>query len=152
MILLLQIRQPISEKNWKNIGVRNFITLTEPNANDKNFNAVVDPVGGPDLEKYVSLLTENGVYVLNGAAGGFPGNDFGMSWLSRFQRSLTLACFSLNSIPAADIKSSLSQLFQSAIDGKIIPFVSEVFPLEDAGEAHRLLETGSVFGKIVLEI
>jgi NADPH2:quinone reductase len=36
--------------------------------------------------------------------------------------------------------------------GKLNPVVGAVFPLDEVQEAHRKLETGEVFGKIVLEI
>ena len=32
------------------------------------------------------------------------------------------------------------------------PIVHEVLPIERAGDAHRLLEGGDVFGKIVLRV
>jgi NADPH:quinone reductase-like Zn-dependent oxidoreductase len=34
--------------------------------------------------------------------------------------------------------------------GRVAPVVHAVFPLEHAAEAHRLLESGGVIGKIVL--
>ncbi len=34
--------------------------------------------------------------------------------------------------------------------GKLTPVILEVMPLEDVRRAHELLETGAVFGKLVL--
>ena len=36
--------------------------------------------------------------------------------------------------------------------GTVAPVVSAVFPLAQAAEAHRVLESGSIIGKIVLEM
>lgn len=49
----------------------------------------------------------------------------------------------------AEILKNCSQLID---DGKITIFVSKTFPLRDAVIAHRILEEGSVTGKIVLLI
>jgi NADPH:quinone reductase-like Zn-dependent oxidoreductase len=37
-------------------------------------------------------------------------------------------------------------------EGKLKPVISATLPLSEIREAHRLLEEGDVFGKIVLEI
>lgn len=142
----------LKREKLMHIGVRNFVDLSQWSEVNSKFNAVIDPVAGAEFERFFTLLNDNGIYVLNGAAAGFPGEDFGMGLLKRFQSSLTLACFSLNSISASDIRVSLSRLFQLAENSQITPFVSEIFPLDAAADAHRLLESQSVFGKIILEI
>lgn len=37
-------------------------------------------------------------------------------------------------------------------DGEIRPVIHQVLPLEQAGDAHRLLAAGEVFGKLVLHL
>jgi NADPH2:quinone reductase len=37
-------------------------------------------------------------------------------------------------------------------DGLLSPLVSHVFPLEEAAEAHRTMESSTHFGKIVLTL
>lgn len=46
----------------------------------------------------------------------------------------------------------LSECAQLIDDGQLKIHVSQVFPLADAAAAHRLLESGSVMGKLVLQI
>ena len=36
--------------------------------------------------------------------------------------------------------------------GRIVPLISRVYPLEQAAEAHRAMEAGEHFGKLVLSI
>ncbi|HNG23648.1 MAG TPA: zinc-binding dehydrogenase, partial [Microthrixaceae bacterium] len=36
--------------------------------------------------------------------------------------------------------------------GQIRPCIEEVLPLADAATAHRILESGRVFGKVVLDV
>ncbi|WP_316825518.1 zinc-binding alcohol dehydrogenase family protein [Pedobacter miscanthi] len=141
---------PQKKQDLHNLGVRRFLTMDEAKAGTLEFNAVVDPVAGEDIDTFVELLKENGSYLINGVAGGFPFPDFGMSWLKRFQRSLTLSCFSLNSIPPKEIRGRMDKIFNLAKNGKIKPLIGETFPLENAIAAHILLETGISFGKLIL--
>lgn len=143
---------PAKRAALERIGVGSFFSVTTPEAAGQAFKAIIDPVAGPDLDRYVAQLADNGTYVLNGAAAGFPPDNFGLSWLSRFQRSLTLACFSLDAIPPQEARASLQQLFRQAEQGQLQAFIGATFALEDAAEAHRVLESGSVFGKIVLQV
>lgn len=45
----------------------------------------------------------------------------------------------------------LPKCFAAAIEGKIKPQIERVMPLSHAVQAHRLMETGEVMGKIVLD-
>ena len=47
---------------------------------------------------------------------------------------------------------SLSRLFDWAVDGKISPLISDVYPLSQAIEGLRLLETRKATGKVVVKI
>ena len=49
-------------------------------------------------------------------------------------------------------KGDLFQIIQLVKDGKLKPVLDSTFPLEQAAEAHRKLESRSVFGKVVLKI
>lgn len=54
-------------------------------------------------------------------------------------------------------KADIVARFEAAVmplfaDGRIVPEISARFPLKDAGEAHRLMEQGGHFGKIILSI
>jgi len=54
---------------------------------------------------------------------------------------------------APDIMAeSLSRLFDWAVDGKITPLISDVYSLENAVEALRLLERRQATGKVVVRI
>ena len=49
----------------------------------------------------------------------------------------------------ADFENTVLPLFASK---KIAPLISDTFPLSEAAEAHRVMEQGSHFGKIVLDV
>ena len=49
----------------------------------------------------------------------------------------------------SDFEKTVMPLFAAK---KIAPVISNTFPLSEAAEAHRVMEQGSHFGKIVLDV
>ncbi|EYF04508.1 quinone oxidoreductase family protein [Chondromyces apiculatus] len=114
------------------------------------FDVILDNVLGPDLATFLGKLKENGRMVLCGAAGGFPPPDFGMALLAGFQRSLTLSTLSLNSVDAPRLAAALQEVFALVAAGHLKPVIEATLPLAEAAAAHARLESGQVFGKLVL--
>jgi NADPH:quinone reductase len=114
------------------------------------FDVIVDVVGGPDMPSFIDLLRPNGRYILVGAVAGFPPSDFGLGLLRSFQRSRSVATFSLDSIPKSERNRMRRQLFARAARGEISPVVHDVLPLSQAAAAHRAMDAGGVFGRFVL--
>ena len=141
---------PKKRKKIEGMGAKLFAGIEAPE-ND-TFDAIIDPVAGTHLDPYVNLLRENGSYLLIGAAAGFPSADFGISWLSRFQKSLSFSCVSLSAVDQKALQEAMTAIFHMAIDGGLTPFVDHQFKLEEAAQAHEYLESGSTFGKNVLVI
>lgn len=135
----------------KSLGADTVIDRTRPQADDAPvFDVVFDPVGGPDLNRFLKMLGPNGRYLLCGVADGLPSPDFGTALLEHFQHSLTFSSLSLDTLTQQAWLTTYREVFASAVRGELVPVVDEAFPLEDAESAHRLLETGTVFGKLLL--
>jgi NADPH2:quinone reductase len=113
-------------------------------------DVVVDTVAGDDVGSFINLLGLNGRYVFCGGVGGSPPANFGSYLLSTFHRSPTLYALSLNSIGMHDLMAATSDLFGQAARGEIVGVIDDVLPLESAADAHRKLESGSAFGKLIL--
>jgi NADPH2:quinone reductase len=114
------------------------------------FDVVIDVVGGPDVPTFLERLAPNGRLVLVGAVAGYPPADFGMALLRSFQQSRSLATFSLATVPVAERNALRASLLQRAARRELSPVVHAVLPLERAAEAHRRMDDGTVFGRIVL--
>ena len=143
---------PEKEAQLQVLGVKQFVRKEEINNYTGEFDIILDPVAGEDVDRYVNLLADNGKYLISGVAGGFPLPDFGSGWMKRIFKSLSLLFLSLNSIPQERKNTKLAEIFDRAVDGRIIPVIDKVYSLDNAAAAHRYLESGKVFGKIVLEI
>lgn len=116
------------------------------------FDAIVDIVAGPDMASFFSKLKPGGRMVLVGMVGGPPRPDFGMAMFGSFQKSLVFSTMSLNIHDPAERLASLRELMDLAGRGALKPAVHDAIELESASAAHRLLESGAVFGKLVLEL
>ena len=111
---------------------------------------VIDVVGGPQLPLFLDKLNSNGRYVAVGVVGGQPPADFGMRLMDAFRRSLSFATFSSDTVPGPDRRAVRSSQFADAARGDLRTVVHEVLPLDQAVLAHREMDAGKVFGRVVL--
>ncbi|WP_392957501.1 zinc-binding dehydrogenase [Streptomyces sp. LN245] len=114
------------------------------------FDVVIDVVGGPQLPLFLDKLNSNGRFVAVGVVGGQPPADFGMRLMDAFRRSLSFATFSSDTVRGPDRQAVRSSHFADAANGDLRTVVHEVLPLDQAVLAHREMDAGKVFGRVVL--
>jgi NADPH:quinone reductase len=73
-----------------------------------------------------------------------------LSILAAFQRSISFGTLSLNTIPRADLARVRAEQFAAAARGELHAVVHDILPLDGAADAHRRMDAGEVFGRIVL--
>jgi NADPH2:quinone reductase len=112
------------------------------------FDVVI--VGGPDLPSFIQRLAPNGRLVAVGIVGRYPPAGFGMAILGALQRSVSFGTLSLGTVPRAELARVRTQQFAAAVRGKIHAVVYDIMPLDAAVEAHRRMDGGEVFARIVL--
>ncbi|MFE2990205.1 zinc-binding dehydrogenase [Streptomyces sp. NPDC059262] len=115
-----------------------------------HFDVVIDVVGGPQLPLFLDRLNSNGRFVAVGVVGGQPPADFGMRLMDAFRRSLSFAAFSSDTVPGFERQAVRSSQFADAARGDLRTTVHEVLPLDQAALAHRKMDAGEVFGRVVL--
>ena len=114
------------------------------------FDVVIDVVGGPQLPYFLERLNFNGRFVAVGVVGGQPPADFGMRLMEAFRRSLSFATFSSDTVPGPERQVVRSSQFADAARGDLRTVVHEVLPLDQVVQAHREMDAGEVFGRVVL--
>jgi len=125
--------------------------ITDGRGVDVSFNSVC----GNTLYDDVEGLAPFGRLVIFGMAMGPPPSDLIQKFLARFSDSISLHTFSFETVAvhqAADVGSSLHMLMELLAAGKIAPPIWRVFDLRDAAEAHEMLESRKVLGKVVFRI
>ncbi|HEY5400470.1 MAG TPA: zinc-binding dehydrogenase [Trebonia sp.] len=114
------------------------------------FDVIIDIIAGQDMPSFFARLNPNGRLVAVGAMAGEPPADFGMTMFAGFQKSMSFATFSANTVTEADRRAVTAELFAAASRGELRSVVHELLPLEQAVLAHQKMAAGEVFGRIVL--
>jgi NADPH:quinone reductase len=116
----------------------------------KGVNAVYDSVGKATFEKSLDCLAPLGSVVIFGQASG-PVPPFDTSILNA-KGSLTLARPSLthNVASHANVLWRAGDLFSWLAEGKLAIRLGGIYPLSQATDAHRQLESRKSTGKILL--
>jgi NADPH:quinone reductase len=116
------------------------------------YDVIVDIIAGADLPSFFDKLNPNGRLVVVGAVAGPPPADFGMAIFAAFQTSMSFATFSTNTVPDIERRNATSELFAAAARGELQSVVHELLSLNQAILAHRKMDAGEVFGRIVLTV
>lgn len=114
------------------------------------YDVIIDIVAGTDMPSFFEKLNPNGRMVAVGMVGGPPPADFGMSMMAAFRKSMSFATFSADTVSATDRRAVRTEHFAAACRGELHTVVHELLPLEQAVPAHRKMDAGEVFGRIVL--
>lgn len=116
-------------------------------------DVILDHIGGPYLESNLASLATGGRLVQIGVMGGAKAKiNLALVMVKRQQIIGSV----LRSRPVAE-KSDIISAFEQAVlpqmaARRIVPLVHAVMPLEEVADAHRAMESSSIFGKIVLKI
>ncbi|TNC63916.1 NAD(P)H-quinone oxidoreductase [Rubellimicrobium roseum] len=114
---------------------------------------ILDMVGGPYLPRNLRALADDGRLVQIAFLQG-PKSEIDLNQVMRRRLTVTGSTLRPQSVAqkariAADLRREVWPLLAS---GRIRPVMDAEFPLEEAAEAHRRLESNAVVGKIVLRI
>jgi NADPH:quinone reductase-like Zn-dependent oxidoreductase len=111
--------------------------------NKRGVDVVVEHVGTATWDESVASLAVGGRLVTCGATTGY---DAGIDLRFLFTRQLSL----LGSYMG--VKSELASVMKLVASGHLRPVLDRTFPLSDCADAHRYLESGEQFGKVVLSV
>ena len=134
-----------------NYHEEDFVDVIKALTDNAGVNVVLDMVGGSYTPRNLNLLAKEGRLVQIAILGG-PKTE--INWIPVMLRRLTLTGSTLRSRPIA-VKAAIAKALQAKVwplvdSGKIRPVIHATFPLEEAAEAHRVMEAGHHIGKLVL--
>ncbi|MGR3914065.1 MAG: NAD(P)H-quinone oxidoreductase [Gammaproteobacteria bacterium] len=116
-------------------------------------DVILDHIGGPYLAPNMQSLAIGGTLMLIGVLGGATAEINLARAMVKRQRIIGSV---LRSRPPAEKAAIIAQFAKTALphlaNGAITPLISERHPLKNAAEAHRVMEGGNYFGKIVLTV
>lgn len=115
-------------------------------------NYIYDSVAGPNFAKDFRMLAVMGTVILFGYIGGQPDPDIYTPMRAAIGRSVGLRLFSIHVLDnRPEIRrGAMEEAISALAGGEIAPLIHARLKLDEAAEAHRLLESGTVTGKVVL--
>jgi NADPH:quinone reductase len=120
-------------------------------AGPNGFNIIYDTVGGDYSEPAVRSIAWEGKFLVVGFPAGIAKLPLNLTLL----KSCDICGVFWGAFAARDPKrnsANISELFDFYANGKIKPVITEVFPLERAGEAIARLTDRKAVGKLVVAI
>ncbi len=118
---------------------------------DEKIDVILDMVGGDYTQKNLEILNKKGrlVYI-----NGMKSTDVNVNLRTIMSKNLILTGSFLKP-QTAEVKTQIAQEVEKNIwplfhSKQIHPVIYKTFPLEEAGEAHRLMESSEHIGKILL--
>jgi putative PIG3 family NAD(P)H quinone oxidoreductase len=129
-----------------------FAKAIERETAGKGVDVIVDFIGAPYFERNIASLNFGGRLVEVGLLGGAKGATLPLDRL--LYRHLQVIGTVMKSRPQS-VKQAMTQRFRDrwlqAFDGgTLAPVIDSTFPLAQAAEAHRRMESSSSVGKIIL--
>ena len=119
----------------------------------RGVDVILDIVGGDYLTRNLDCLALNGRLVQIGLIGGARAQ---VNLTAVLQKRLTITGSTLRARSVEEkgaIARKLEQRIWSLLQARTVwPIIYRTLPLREAAEAHRLLESGEVIGKIVLVV
>jgi NADPH2:quinone reductase len=136
-----------------NYKTQDFVAGVKAATGGKGVDVILDMAAGDFVPKELKALADDGRLVfiafLRGAKTELDVNEV-------MRRRLTITGSTLRPRPVefkGAIAASLRSRIWPLIDaGKVKPVIYKTFPLEQAAEAHRLMESSAHIGKIVLTL
>ena len=136
-----------------NYKTQDWVAEVRAATGGKGVNVILDMVGGDYVPRELKCLAEEGRLVFIAFLRG-PKTELDIAQVMARRISITGSTLRPRSTEfkgylAANLREKIWPLVEA---GRIKPQVYKTFPLEQAGEAHRLMESSQHIGKIVLTL
>jgi len=130
---------------------QNIVEEVDKFTNGRGVDVILDVLGAAALNDNIEMLATDGILVIIGLQKGVKGEIHLGKLLSKRARvtGTTLRSRSVSEKTAIIAEASACALpwYES---GKLKPIVHAEYPLDEAAQAHRDLDSGQVFGKLIL--
>ncbi|RZI43089.1 NAD(P)H-quinone oxidoreductase [Herbaspirillum sp. HC18] len=136
-----------------NYRTEDFVEVVKGETAGKGVDVVLDMVGGSYLPREIDCLADDGRLAIIALLGGAKATvDLGQV----LRRRLTITGSTLRP-RAVEFKAAIAEKLKANIwplleSRRIKPIVYKVFPLEEAVQAHVLMESSAHVGKLVLQV
>lgn len=136
-----------------NYRTQDFVAEVQAITGGRGVNVVLDMIGGDYFARNLKCLADDGRHVSIAAQRG-PEASFQIFDVMRRRLTLTGSTLRARSVEfksllCAEIARNVGPFIA---EGRLKPVIDRVFPLAEAADAHRRIESGEHVGKIVLAV
>jgi NADPH2:quinone reductase len=128
-----------------------FVAACQDFTEGQGVDVVLDMVGGDYVRRNLQALAFGGRHV---SLSFLQGSSVDIELLTLMQKQLSLHSSTMRPQSAAEKARMAAAIKRHVLplvaDGRIRPRLFKALPLADAARAHQLMESGEVFGKVVL--
>ncbi|MFA5970233.1 MAG: NAD(P)H-quinone oxidoreductase [Sphingomonas sp.] len=136
-----------------NYKTQDFVAEVKAITGGRGVQAVLDMVGGDYVPRNLQCLADDGRHVSIAVQGGLTAT---VPIFEIMRRRLTLTGSTLRArdvLFKTMVADELIRLvWPHVAEGRLKPVINRTFPLAQAADAHRLMESGDHVGKIVLTV
>ncbi len=144
----------LGAKRAINYRDEDFAEVVKSETGGKGVDIVLDMIGAAYFEKNISALAKDGCLSIIAFLGGAVAEKVDLRPI--MVKRLTVTGSTMRPRTADEkraIRDELvDQVWPLIENGKVAPVINQVFTLEDVVEAHRLMESSSHIGKIVMRV
>jgi NADPH2:quinone reductase len=117
----------------------------------RGVDIIIDPVAGASIADNVALLAPCGILVLYGGLGGKATLDLNAT-LRLSRNSPAVRQFTIHTWDhlVEERRAGMRAIIEMLAAGKLHPRIHARLPLVEARQAHEMLESGAVLGKLLL--
>ncbi|MCW2777071.1 MAG: quinone oxidoreductase [Frankiales bacterium] len=132
---------------------QDFVEAVREATSGHGADVVLDNMGAAYLPRNVQVLATGGRLVVIGMQGGIKG-ELDLATLLAKRASVHATSLRARPLPekAAIVAGVLADVWPAVEEGDVVPVVDRVLPLEQAGEAHQVLEDSTHVGKVLLQV
>ena len=132
-----------------NYATHDFAEETNRLTGGRGVDLILDAVGATTMEKGLTCLAPFGHLILYGRAGGAPEP---LNLFRLFERSVKVSGFTLYAVaPVHEVmRRGIEESLRLIAEKKVRIVIGKTFPLAQAAEAHRFMESRQSFGKLLL--
>lgn len=119
-------------------------------------DVVLDIMGAAYLDRNLAALNADGRLVIIGMQGGVKAE---LNIATLIGKRLSVTGTALRGRPARGehgkgeiVEDVVAEVWPMVADGRVRPVIGARFPIERAADAHRMLQSGQTYGKVVLTL
>ncbi|KQQ31857.1 NAD(P)H-quinone oxidoreductase [Duganella sp. Leaf126] len=136
-----------------NYKTEDFVEVVKSLTGDRGVDVILDMVGGDYVPREMACLADDGRIALIATLGGTKATvDLGQLLFRRLSITGTTLRPRSKEFKGAIAQQLLKRVWPLMAERKLKPVIHQVFPLEQAAQAHALMEESSHIGKIMLQV